>query len=168
MTILLFPSDPSSIHEIDPDFESERSAAREAGLSTALIDHTRVVAGDAIGAVARVPEGAGLAMYRGWMPKPGQYGRHVRRAPDARRVLAQHAIGVPDVSLPSGELRVDRRPNTAVPVVPGTGQRRLRWPVSRGGVVRRQARGGEGLRQVAEALLERSLFHSRRQRRFSS
>jgi hypothetical protein len=73
VTIILFPSQPFSPREIDPDFEQEQSAARDAGLATALVDHTRVLEGAVAAAVARVPEGQGTAMYRGWMLKPSQY-----------------------------------------------------------------------------------------------
>lgn len=73
MTLVLFPSQPFSPRDIDLDFEYERSAARRVGLTTALVDHTRVCDGDASGAVARVPEGENTAIYRGWMLKPAQY-----------------------------------------------------------------------------------------------
>lgn len=71
--MVLFPSRPFSPREIDPDFDVELRAARAAGFATALVDHTRVVEGDAAAAVARVPEGVGAAIYRGWMLKPAQY-----------------------------------------------------------------------------------------------
>jgi hypothetical protein len=38
-----------------------------------LVDHTKVVEGAAAQAVARIPEGEQLAVYRGWMLKPPQY-----------------------------------------------------------------------------------------------
>src|SRR3954451_8657283 len=72
MSVVLFPSQPFSPREIDPDFETERSAAHAAGFSTALIDHTRVM-GAAAAAVALVPDEQGAAPYRGWMLKPNQY-----------------------------------------------------------------------------------------------
>jgi hypothetical protein len=59
MTVVLFPSQPFSPREIDADFESEQLAARSAGLSTALVDHTRVTEGAVAAAVARVAEGQG-------------------------------------------------------------------------------------------------------------
>jgi hypothetical protein len=73
MTVVLFPSQPFSPREIDADFESEQLAARSAGLATALVDHTRVTEGAVAAAVARVAEGQGTALYRGWMLKPRQY-----------------------------------------------------------------------------------------------
>lgn len=73
MVLVLFPSEPFSPREIDPDFEGEREAALTAGFATGLLDHTRVVEGEAARAVARVPENAGTAVYRGWMLTPSQY-----------------------------------------------------------------------------------------------
>ena len=71
--VVLFPSLPFSPREIDPDFEIEASAARAAGFTTALVDHTRIAEGAAAAAVARVPVGEGTALYRGWMLRPSQY-----------------------------------------------------------------------------------------------
>lgn len=71
--LILLPCEPFNRREVDPDFEPERQAAKAAGLETALIDHSRVLEGAAAAAVARTPEGAGLAVYRGWMLKPNQY-----------------------------------------------------------------------------------------------
>ena len=69
------PAPLRAVHnrEVDPDFEAERQAAKATGLETALVDHSRVLEGAAAAAVARTPEGAGLAVYRGWMLKPNQY-----------------------------------------------------------------------------------------------
>jgi hypothetical protein len=71
--LILLPSEPFNPRQIDPDFEHEREAAKAAGLDTALIDHSRVLEGAAAAAVARTPEAAGPAVYRGWMLKPHQY-----------------------------------------------------------------------------------------------
>jgi hypothetical protein len=71
--LILLPCEPFNPRAIDPDFQSERDAARAVGLDTALIDHSRVLEGAAAAAVARTPEGAGTAVYRGWMLKPNQY-----------------------------------------------------------------------------------------------
>jgi len=73
MVLVLFPSEPFSPREVDPDFAGERDAARAAGFATGLLDHTRVVAGEAAGATGRVPENAGATVYRGWMLTPSQY-----------------------------------------------------------------------------------------------
>ena len=71
--LILLPCEPFNNREVDPDFEPERQAAKATGLETALVDHSRVLEGAAAAAVARTPEGAGLAVYRGWMLKPNQY-----------------------------------------------------------------------------------------------
>jgi len=70
---ILFPCDPLNPRQVEPDFEAERDAAKAAGLGTALVDHSRMLAGEAAAGVARVPEGAGAAIYRGWMLRPNQY-----------------------------------------------------------------------------------------------
>ena len=64
---------PFSPGEIDPDFVSERDAARLLGFATALVDHTRVVRGEAEAAVGGVTSGPATAVYRGWMMRPEQY-----------------------------------------------------------------------------------------------
>jgi hypothetical protein len=90
MSVILFPSQPFSPREIDGDFAAEQLAAQQAGLATALVDHTRIVEGAAAAGVARVSEGAQVAVYRGWMLKPHQYeamrGR-LRAHQVSRRVL---------------------------------------------------------------------------------
>lgn len=71
--LILLPCEPFDPRQIDPDFEAERQAAKSTGLETALIDHSRVLQGAAAAAVGRAPEGAGAAIYRGWMLRPNQY-----------------------------------------------------------------------------------------------
>jgi hypothetical protein len=73
MSVVLFPSQPFSPREIDADFEAEQMAARAAGLTTALVDHTGIMNGTVAAAVARVPDGQSTALYRGWMLRPAQY-----------------------------------------------------------------------------------------------
>jgi hypothetical protein len=73
MTLILFPSQPFELREIDPDFAAERTAAREAGFDTALLDHTRVTRGDVVAAIGAVPDGPVEAVYRGWMLTLQQY-----------------------------------------------------------------------------------------------
>jgi hypothetical protein len=73
LSLVLFPSDPIDPRKVDPDFEAERSAARDAGFETALVDHSRIVEGAAAAAVQIVPSREGAAMYRGWMLKPNEY-----------------------------------------------------------------------------------------------
>lgn len=74
VTLVLFPCDPLHPRRVEPDFEQERDAALQAGLQTALLDHTGILRGAVDEAVARVPEGAGGAVYRGWMLTPRHYG----------------------------------------------------------------------------------------------
>ena len=73
MSLVIFPSVPFGPREIDPDFEAEQIAAKRAGFATALVDHTRLMAGDVAVSVARVPDRARTAVYRGWMLTPHQY-----------------------------------------------------------------------------------------------
>ncbi|HET9934758.1 MAG TPA: ATP-grasp domain-containing protein [Polyangiaceae bacterium] len=73
MTLVLFPSAPMNLREIDEDFEVERQAAKKAGLATALIDHTRLVMGEPLAALAGVGDYQGEVIYRGWMLTPSQY-----------------------------------------------------------------------------------------------
>ena len=75
MTLVLFPSAPLNLREIDEDFDVERQAAKKAGLSTALLDHTRLVMGEPLAALAAVGDYQGEAIYRGWMLTPNQYDR---------------------------------------------------------------------------------------------
>jgi hypothetical protein len=85
MTLILFPSEPFSSRSIDPDFRHEQAAARQSGLSTALVDHTLVLQGASADAVAGTPEGLGAAIYRGWMLTPNQY-RSMHSALGARGI----------------------------------------------------------------------------------
>lgn len=74
LVMLLVPAD--ALHPLRPDehFAAEASAAREAGLDVALVDHDALTRPDcAQRAVARVPAG-GEAVYRGWMLRAEQYG----------------------------------------------------------------------------------------------
>lgn len=73
MSLVIFPSQPFSPREIDSDFEQERVAAQQAGFETALVDHSRILQGDTVAAVSRVPSNDEPALYRGWMLRPGQY-----------------------------------------------------------------------------------------------
>ena len=73
MTLVLFPNDPLRPRTVEEDFESELSAARNAGFEAVLLDHTRVADGSAQDAVAHVPENEPFALYRGWMLAPERY-----------------------------------------------------------------------------------------------
>ncbi|WP_306212110.1 ATP-grasp domain-containing protein [Actinoplanes sp. RD1] len=71
--MLLVPGDPLRPRRPDEHFAAEAAAAREAGLTVAVIDHDALAGGgDAAAAVARVPAGPD-AVYRGWMLRSSQY-----------------------------------------------------------------------------------------------
>ncbi|WP_327270219.1 ATP-grasp domain-containing protein [Streptomyces sp. NBC_01218] len=69
----LFCSDPLRPNRPDPEFAEEAAAVREMGAGLALIDHDALLAGDAAGAVARVPRDSGPYWYRGWMVPVQRY-----------------------------------------------------------------------------------------------
>jgi ATP-grasp domain, R2K clade family 3 len=77
--LLLVPADPLRPRRVDEHFAAEAAAARDAGVTVALIDHDALAGpGDAERAVARVPRGDGdgdgvVAVYRGWMLSGRQY-----------------------------------------------------------------------------------------------
>ncbi|MGW9430666.1 ATP-grasp domain-containing protein [Streptomyces decoyicus] len=80
--LLLFPGDPLRPRPgarpgrrlgADPHFAAEAAAAQSAGAATAVLDHEALAAGDAEGAVARVPRDAGPVWYRGWMLPAARY-----------------------------------------------------------------------------------------------
>ncbi len=73
MPLILFPNQPFTPREIDADFADELAAAKAAGLSTALIDHTRAAEGDSLGAVRLVATEPATAVYRGWMMRARHY-----------------------------------------------------------------------------------------------
>lgn len=73
MNLVIFCSQPFEPSHVDSDFAAERDAAAAAGFATALFDHTRATEGDVDRAVRRVPEGAGAALYRGWMFRAERY-----------------------------------------------------------------------------------------------
>jgi hypothetical protein len=68
VVLLLVPADPLRPRRPDEHFALEAAAARDAGHDVALIDHDALAEPDgADQAVARVPAGGGVAVYRGWM-----------------------------------------------------------------------------------------------------
>jgi hypothetical protein len=74
VVLLLVPADPLRPRRSDGHFAAEAAAARDAGHDVALIDHDALAEPDkAVRAVARVPEGTGAAVYRGWMLASSQY-----------------------------------------------------------------------------------------------
>ena len=71
--LFLLAGDPLRPRRPDPHFAAQAAAARAAGAATAVLDHEALLAGDAEGAVARVPRDAGGVWYRGWMLPAGRY-----------------------------------------------------------------------------------------------
>ena len=68
VVLLLVPADPLRPAGADEHFAPEAAAARDACHDVALIDHDALAEPDgADRAVARVPDGGGAAVYRGWM-----------------------------------------------------------------------------------------------------
>lgn len=71
---ILFPTNPLEPAKVDPDFADQADAATAAGLPWFLVSFEALVQDSAPDrAVRRVPEGAGLCLYRGWMLKPAAY-----------------------------------------------------------------------------------------------
>jgi hypothetical protein len=72
--LLLVPADPLRPRRADEHFAAEAAAARDAGVTVALIDHDALAdPGEAERAVARVPGSDVPAVYRGWMLRASQY-----------------------------------------------------------------------------------------------
>jgi hypothetical protein len=73
--LLLVPADPLRPRRADEHFAAEAAAASDAGVTVALIDDDALAGpGGAERAVARVPEGGAVAVYRGWMLRAAHYG----------------------------------------------------------------------------------------------
>ncbi|MEU4565792.1 ATP-grasp domain-containing protein [Micromonospora sp. NPDC023956] len=70
--LLLVPADPLRPHRPDQHFAPEATAAREAGVPVAVVDHDALARGDVKGALGRLP-GRGEAVYRGWMLHAERY-----------------------------------------------------------------------------------------------
>ena len=70
---LVFCCDPLRPREPDPAFQREVDAARSLGLPTDLIDHEALVRGRPAVNLSALPVEE-LAVYRGWMVTPAQYG----------------------------------------------------------------------------------------------
>ena len=74
LVLILVPADPLRPRRADEHFAAEAAAARAVGHDVALLDHDALTGPDgAARAVARVPEGGGVAVYRGWMLASGKY-----------------------------------------------------------------------------------------------
>lgn len=97
--MLLVPADPLRPRRPDEHFADEAAAARELGVTVALVDHD-AVAEDAATAVSLVPQGDSVAVYRGWMLRCEHYAamesalasRGVRLRTTAHRYRAAHEL----------------------------------------------------------------------------
>jgi hypothetical protein len=73
----LVPGDPLRARRADEHFAAEAEAAKDAGMTVALVDHDALTepewAGGTTRAVSRVPADGGQAVYRGWMLRSEQY-----------------------------------------------------------------------------------------------
>jgi hypothetical protein len=159
VVLLLVPADPLRPRRADGHFAAEAAAAREAGHDVALIDHDALAEPDGAGrAAARVPDGGGAAVYRGWMLASGQYAAladalaakgvtlrtsaaQYRRAHELPGWYPALAPVTPAATWTAGDTEDEFRAACA----PGAGP---------GGAAR--------LRQVDEALLARGCLHPRR------
>ncbi|QMU77032.1 ATP-grasp domain-containing protein [Streptacidiphilus sp. PB12-B1b] len=72
-TSLLLCGDPLRSTRCDPYLAGQAAAARALGAVVALLDHDALLAGDAAGAVRRVPRDLGPLWYRGWMIPSARY-----------------------------------------------------------------------------------------------
>ncbi|WP_060179747.1 ATP-grasp domain-containing protein [Streptomyces sp. IMTB 1903] len=70
---VLYCRDPLNERRVDGHFAAEARQLRAAGGRTLLVDHDALLAGDTERAIARVPDGAGAAWYRGWMLPAERY-----------------------------------------------------------------------------------------------
>jgi hypothetical protein len=91
--LLLAPADPLRPRRADEHFAAEATAARDAGITVAFIDHDALAdPGGAEQAVARVPDAGSPAVYRGWMMSSASYtalaAALTRPRPPHRRHLA--------------------------------------------------------------------------------
>jgi hypothetical protein len=75
---IIFCADPFNARKPDPAYDAEATAALDLGFDYHLVSYERLVdERDPAGAVRRVPEqpAPALAVYRGWMLRPEQYGQ---------------------------------------------------------------------------------------------
>ncbi|MFI6166754.1 ATP-grasp domain-containing protein [Nocardia sp. NPDC051052] len=73
MPPVLYCCDPLNPRRVDEHFAPEAQEVRAHGGEVALIDHDRLLRGDADAAIARVPSGLESAWYRGWMMPSVRY-----------------------------------------------------------------------------------------------
>lgn len=118
---VLMPCEPGSPRRIDPAWDRERQVLLGLGGTVLLLDHDRLQAGDAEGALARTALPAfGTLAWRGWMVRPDSYAlleaalhaRGLRLLTDAQAYARTHLLpgtlealrpwSVPAVLLPAG------------------------------------------------------------------
>lgn len=74
--LFLFCSDPQAPRQPDSAFATEAEAVQSLDVAIGLLDYEALAAGDDAAAVRRVPQREDeIAVYRGWMLKPGAYQR---------------------------------------------------------------------------------------------
>ena len=72
--MLLIPADVLRPRRPDDHFAAEAEGAAAAGIAVALVDHDALTEpGGTTRAIAKVPDGGGEAVYRGWMLRSSQY-----------------------------------------------------------------------------------------------
>ena len=113
--LLIVPADPLCGRRADEHFAAEAAAARDAGHDVALVDHDALAEPDGAGrAVARVPDGGGTAVYRGWMLASDRYAAFAAAWKVATRFLALRADGTWRV-IELGDGQVSDRPASTEP-----------------------------------------------------
>lgn len=72
---ILFCNNPFDTKKVDPDFEEEFTAAKEAGLTPLLFSFEELKDGNIAQAASKIKASGSLqpVLYRGWMLKPKQY-----------------------------------------------------------------------------------------------
>jgi hypothetical protein len=159
VVLLLVPADPLRPRRADGHFAAEAAAARDAGHDVVLVDHEALAEpGGAGRAVARVRDGGGRAVYRGWMLATDRYAAFAE-ALTARGVTLRTSAGQ--------YCRAHELPGwypALAPVTPaavwtaGEGEEEFRAACERLGA---GTCGAARLRQVDEALLARGRLHPR-------
>ena len=71
--LLLVPSDYFKPKQPEEHFAPEADAARDLGVQVCTVDHDALASGDVAAALRRVEDGAGDAVYRGWMVRSETY-----------------------------------------------------------------------------------------------
>src|SRR4051812_10136547 len=84
--ILVCPSDPLDPRAVDAAFSAEANASTALGNPVVRVDHDALSAGREV-VLRGARDARGLAVYRGWMLKPRQYG-------ELFRALAERGIAL--------------------------------------------------------------------------